>query len=109
MPVKAESMPKWAKTYETSMHLDWILTRPMKRKEFVELWNDHISQLCKSRVKAESMRPSEAAMTAAAAPDEALQVWRKYHHIWAGQTVEQTRQFLQEIRTKAVPDINAHE
>src|SRR5437588_1557982 len=96
------------RSLETSNHAPtWCArmvhrNRPMKRKEFVELWNDHISQLCKARVISESMRPSESAMTIVVATQEALQIWRKYRNTWKGQTLEQGKQFLLEIRTKAL-------
>lgn len=50
----------------------------MKRAEFVKGFVRSVEQHCDKQVKAKTMRPSEACMGIADAPERAKQVWRKH-------------------------------
>ena len=50
----------------------------MKRAEFIKAFVRSVEQHCDKSVKANTMRPSEAAMGIADAPERGKQVWRKH-------------------------------
>src|SRR5207237_4774523 len=85
------------RSLETSNHAPtWCArmvhrNRPMKRKEFVALWNAHISQLCKGRVESESIGPSESAMTIGVATKATRKMWPKNDNRRKDQLVEKAK------------------
>lgn len=50
----------------------------MKRAEFIKGFVRSVEQHCDKEVKAKRMRPSEACMGIADAPERGKQVWRKH-------------------------------
>ena len=61
----------------------------MKRAEFIKAYVQQVEQNCHRWVKEKTMRPSEAAMTMADAPDRAKQTWRAHRKTFATMTAEE--------------------
>lgn len=61
----------------------------MKRAEFIKGFVRSVEQHCDKAIKAKTMRPSEACMGIADAPERAKQCWRKHRKILSTITAEE--------------------